>query len=147
MNFFNCHHSKKSSKTWGTFLLRDLFCFLIKGIHGQYFTKLDFPEIRGFPFLSYLLGAPGRVRSLFFRPDLLHSDMYEVSGLGDFPTKRHTVGRNPAFTSWGWWFIPLFTRLKRHHPRYRTRVLILIPKNHYQVTRLKVEFRCLTAWV
>ena len=28
------------------------------------FTNLDFPEIRGFPFLSYLLGEIGRVRSL-----------------------------------------------------------------------------------
>ena len=32
----------------------------------QYFTNLDFPEIRGFPFLSYLLGW-GRVRSQYMR--------------------------------------------------------------------------------
>ena len=36
-------------------------------VSGQiivFFTNLDFPDIRGFPFLSYLFGGPGRVRSL-----------------------------------------------------------------------------------
>ena len=43
---------------------------ILGGDHTQgikvfwYFTNLDFPEIRGFPLLSYILGW-GRVRSLY----------------------------------------------------------------------------------
>ena len=42
--------------------LRPILTWLILA-NSEYFTNLDFPEIRGFPFLSYLLGW-GRVKSL-----------------------------------------------------------------------------------
>ncbi len=42
--------------------VRSLVIYLAK--LDEYFTNLDFPEIRGFPFLSDLSGEIGRVRSL-----------------------------------------------------------------------------------
>ena len=85
---------------WADFPSRDFYKQKVRMRHvevryesGQmeeYFSNLDFPEIRGFPFLSYSFGFFGRVRSLDFDQINHDKSLSHLTGVG---VQRSVLGR------------------------------------------------------
>ena len=80
-----------------------------------YFTNLDFPEIRGFPFLSYLLGW-GRVRSC--EVAIIWPDGCKSSNSSSAPPKER---------SFPWLVDP--------HTKHRCLSIQVSPENHQVIPR------------